>query len=124
MLSNHIIFHNLLNLLSELSTDSVTDLLEPWGFDSVESLKNAIIETTGDLTRAVTKGHSEIVEEETEKLETLQRLLCDVSNIPRNMRPEFRSVSSQNETAGNDALSSLPDVRFLSEHGYFITCIT
>jgi hypothetical protein len=60
MLSNHIIFHNLLNLLSELSTDSVTELLEPWGFDSVESLKNAIIETTGDLTRAVTKGHSEI----------------------------------------------------------------
>jgi hypothetical protein len=101
-----------LNLLSALSTDSVTELLEPWGFDSVESLRNAINETIDDLERAVSKGHSEIVEEETEKLATLQRLLCDISNIPRNVRPAFHSVSSQNEIAGNEALTSLPHVRF------------
>lgn len=100
-----------MNPSSALSTDYVAELLGPWGFDSINSLKNAIIETTDDLERAMKKGYSEIVAEEIEKLATMQQLLSDVSNTPRNVQPAFLSSSSQNEIAGAEVLPSLPSVR-------------
>ena len=67
-----------------LSTNSVAAKLSPWGFDSIDSLKDAVSETTIDLATAINRGHSEIVAEESEKLREMQSLLSDVLNTSSN----------------------------------------
>ena len=92
-----------------LSTDSIAALLGPWGFDSVDSLKDAIVETTGYLTVATERGHTEIVAEESEKLSGMQSLLSDVLNASSNSRNAH--ASSLHKTTQSEGLMAILPVR-------------
>lgn len=103
--------HLIIYLSIALSSDSATEHLRRWGLDSVEGLKKAIIETSYNLKKAVNRGHSEIVEEETEKLAAMQQLLCDVSASPLHSPPTICSISSQNDIVEDEESTRLPNVR-------------
>ena len=105
LLLNHINLNSTDVSIKALRADPTISLLDSWGFDSIDSLRNAITKSVTDLEVATAEGHTGIVEEETEKLSYMRDLLCDVLSTSSNNHQ--RKTASQNKVSQVEEPTSL-----------------